>query len=222
VTSIVKYVRMTRICRVAPLSLVLLVAVFAITNSAILPAQTAKENAADAARLVRLLEVHSGITIGEIGAGSGELTIALAREVGEQGRVYSNELNEKSLQEIAANVGKAGLRNVTFVAGRPASANLPDACCDAIFMRNVYHHFADPATMDASLFQSLKPGGRLAVIDFAPDGEESPDAPGRSTEGHHGVGSATVARELTHAGFEVVTTEPIRDKGFIVVARRPS
>jgi ubiquinone/menaquinone biosynthesis C-methylase UbiE len=48
------------------------------------------------------------------------------------------------------------------VEGGLAQTNLPDECCDAVFMRHVYHHFGDPPAMNASLFRSLKPGGRLA------------------------------------------------------------
>jgi len=102
--------------------------------------------------------------------------------------------------------------------------NFPEGCCDAIFMRNVYHHFGDPPAMNGSLLKSLKPGGRLAVIDFTPppqpNGGENP--PGhRAEDNHHGVTAATVERELKAAGFEIVasTTE---DRGIRVVARRPA
>jgi hypothetical protein len=61
----------------------------------------------------------------------------------------------------------------------------------------------------------------LAVLDFAPDGSESADPKGRGAEKHHGVTSQTVARELTEAGFTVLSTEDIRSHYFMVVARRP-
>jgi ubiquinone/menaquinone biosynthesis C-methylase UbiE len=184
-------------------------------------AQTPQENVADAARLVEALGIHSGSTVAEIGAGGGELTVAIAREVGDTGRVLSNDLNPKWLADVGQAVEKAGLHNVTLVQGHERETNLPPGCCDAIFMRSVYHHFADPGTMNKSLFDSLKPGGRLAVIDFAPDGDESPDPKGRADEKHHGVTGPTVARELQGAGFAILTMESIRNRAFIVVARRP-
>ena len=60
------------------------------------------------------------------------------------------------------------------MAGAADRTNLPDGACDAIFMRNVYHHFAAPGPMSASLAAALKPGGRLAVVDFRPPGAEAP------------------------------------------------
>ena len=184
-------------------------------------AQSAQENAADAARLIQALAIHEGTIVGEIGAGSGELTIAMAKAVGESGKVFSNELNKDRLKSIEAAAGKAGVTNVTPVEGRELETNFPDQCCDAIFMRNVYHHFGDPAAMDASLLKSLKPGGRLAVIDFTPPNEEAATPDGRSKDGFHGVKAPTVERELKAAGFEIISAET-HNRGVFVVARRPT
>src|SRR5689334_15600913 len=118
--------------------------VTALVAAPLLHAQSAKENAADAERLVEALAVHAGSTVGEIGAGAGELTIALARVVGPSGHVTSNDLNKASVAKIDRAVADAGLTNVTVVEGRESETNFPLACCDAIFMRNVYHHFGDP------------------------------------------------------------------------------
>jgi ubiquinone/menaquinone biosynthesis C-methylase UbiE len=183
--------------------------------------QSAQENAADAETLIKALGIHRGMAVGEIGAGGGELTIAMAREVGEGGRLFSNELNAARLADLGKSAEKAGVHNVTLVSGRENETNLPPECCDAIFMRNVYHHFANPPAMNASLRASLVPGGRLAVMDFAPDGSESADPKGRAEGKQHRVTAQTVATELTTAGLAVVSTETIRGGFFMVVARRP-
>jgi ubiquinone/menaquinone biosynthesis C-methylase UbiE len=186
-------------------------------------AQSAQQNAADAERLVKALEVTAGSVVAEIGAGDGELTVALAKAVGPTGRLYSNELNTDRLATIRKRADEAGLQNVTTIEGKEDVGNLPDGCCDGVFMRNVYHHFGDPPKMNASLLQALKPGGRLAIIDFTPPpppGGENP--PGhRGEDNHHGITRATLEKELKAAGFEIVSSSEV-DRGVFVVARRPA
>ena len=181
------------------------------------------EFASDAARLVTALKLHAGQTVADIGAGRGQLALALAREVGPSGRVYATELNPDRLRDIRQATDSAGLGNVSVIEAHATRTNLPDRCCDALVLRRVYHHFDNPRLMNASLLQSLKPGGLLAVIDFAPDSAESTDPGGRDTGDQHGVTSATVVRELSQAGFEVVAVdEGDRPGRFMVVMRRPS
>jgi predicted methyltransferase len=185
-------------------------------------AQTAAENRSDADRLRHDLNVATGSTVCEIGAGSGELTVLMGEAVGASGHVFSNDLNADRRREISKAAAAAGLSNVTVVEGAADSANIAPAACDALFMRNVYHHFGDPAAMNATLFQALKPGSRVAVIDFTPRGTESADPKGRADEAHHGVSSASVIRELQAAGFTGLQTSELQRGVFIVVGVRPS
>jgi ubiquinone/menaquinone biosynthesis C-methylase UbiE len=187
------------------------------------PAQTSRQNEADAAWLIKVLDIRAGSVVGEIGAGGGELTFLLARTVGEQGRIFSNELNVDRVKALQAEAVKSGAANVTAVQGRELETNFPAECCDAIFMRDVYHHFGDPPAMNASMLKSLKPGGRLAVIDFTPPppSEASENPPGRRGEdNHHGITQATLEKELKAAGFEIVSGD-IKNRAVTVVARRP-
>lgn len=196
--------------------------VVALLATTALVAQTAQDNAADAERLIKALDMQPGSIVGEIGAGSGELTLAIARAVGPTGRVLSNELNKERLEQVRRRAADAGLQHVTAIEGKEKETNFPDECCDSIFMRNVYHHVGDPASMNASLFKSLKPGGRVAVIDFGPPpGAESEDPAGRDDDGHHGVTAPTVERELKAAGFDIVSSAEHGLRSSMVVARRP-
>jgi predicted methyltransferase len=181
-----------------------------------------QDDAADAARLVEVLGVHKSSVVADIGAGSGELTVRMALIVDTDGRVYSTDINPERLKEIREAVEKAGLQNVTVVEGGSARTNLPGECCDAIFMRHVYHHLGDPQAMNASLLRSLKPGGRVAVVDFAPDtGRSAP--PGRRDSGKaHGVMPATVIEELSEAGFDNVRALAWPSSSyFLVVGEKP-
>ena len=184
--------------------------------------QVEQQNMLDAKWLERVLEIKEGSIVGEIGAGDGKLTVLIAGVVGRSGRVLSNELNAERVKTIRAAAAASGLTNVTTVQGASAETRFPDQCCDAIYMRDVYHHFDDPPAMNASILRSLKPGGYLAIIDFAPPptpGSENP--PGhRGEDNHHGITATTLEREVKAAGFEIVTAAT-EDRAVKLVARRP-
>ena len=202
---------------------VLVIATLAATLTQAARAAAQDEFAVDAARLAKALELTAGRSVADIGAGAGELTVALARVVGPTGRLYATELEAGRLRAIRRAAESARVKNVTVLEAHATRTNLPDRCCDALIMRHVYHHIKNPGLMNKSLYQSLKPGGRLAIIDFAPDSAESADPTRRSDGEQHGVTPPTVVRELREAGFElVVVEEGIRRSGFMVVMRRPS
>jgi ubiquinone/menaquinone biosynthesis C-methylase UbiE len=185
----------------------------------------AQDDAADTKRLIEELRLKPGDVVAEVGAGNGNLTMAMATHVGPTGRVLSSELGAERVQRLKAAVEKSGAANVQVIDGHETRANLPDGCCDAIFMRNVYHHFGDPPAMHASFLQALKPGGRIAIIDFAPrKGDTAP--PGkRGQDPSHGVSEAVVGEELKTAGFTVVSEAvyptPDKNRWFMVVAEKP-
>ena len=165
--------------------------------------------------------VREGMTVCEIGAGDGELSIAAARRVGPDGHVYASELGDDRVKSLQAKVAGSGLAQITVVAGDPVKTNFPDATCDALFMRNVYHHFADPAAMNASIASALEPGGRVAIVDFAPPGKEAPRAADRGKDGMHGVSAESVSREMRQAGFEPVSSVGGAEHWHMVVVSKP-
>ena len=173
-----------------------------------------QDDTADAARLIEVLGLEAGSIVADVGAGRGELTVRMARHVGSTGRVYSTDINPERLNEIRQ---MASLQNVTVIGGGSARTNLPDACCDAIFMRHVYHHLGDPPGMNASLLQSLKPGGRLAIVDFAPDSGRSAPAGRRDSGNEHGVMPETLIEELSQAGFVNVRQLAWPSSGYFLV-----
>jgi SAM-dependent methyltransferase len=133
-------------------------------------------------RLVQILQIKPGSIVADVGAGSGQISIAIAKQVGTQGRVYSTEINPKLVDQIRRLAESERVSNLVPVAGRPDNTELPSACCDAIFLRQVYHHLTDPLDMDHSLYQAMRPGARLAIIDFEPSQLQGRPAPPGGTE----------------------------------------
>jgi ubiquinone/menaquinone biosynthesis C-methylase UbiE len=157
----------------------------------------------EADRLASLLQWHPGSVVAEIGAGDGQLTLAASQRVGASGRIYTNELDPTKLAQLHDLAAKS--KNIVVVEGDVASANLPPACCDSIYMRLVYHHFTNPQAMDASLLRSLKPDGLLAVIDEEPrPGSTIPEGVPKNRVGH-GIPQPVLIAELKGAGFEVIS-----------------
>jgi len=172
-------------------------------------------------RIFDALGLQRGLTVCEIGAGNGDLSLAAARVVGPAGRVFTSELGDERVKALGERIASGGLAHVTVVAGDPVKTNFPDAACDALFMRNVYHHFADPAAMNVSMAAALKPGARLAIVDFTPPATEAERPSDRGRDGMHGVSSASVSRELQAADFEPVASETGTGRWFMVVVRKP-
>ncbi len=117
--------------------------------------------AGEIARLAELMGWKAGTVVADIGAGDGKYAFAAVERVGTAGRVYATEIDAKKLAELRSEVAKRKLENVIVVESKEGDTNLPAGCCDAIFLRHVYHHLTKPAEFDASLVRSLKPGGRV-------------------------------------------------------------
>jgi predicted methyltransferase len=173
------------------------------------PKQLAQERAQaerEVPRLVEVLEVEPGMTVADVGAGFGAMTLVLARWLQPAGRVFATDIAALQLAIIRDRVAQEELTKVTVLEGADASTNLPAGCCDAIFMRDVYHHLTQVEAFNASLRAALKPGGRLAVIDFVPR-PGSPLFPGvNPNRGGHGIFPPLVASEVSTAGFTHVRT----------------
>jgi ubiquinone/menaquinone biosynthesis C-methylase UbiE len=147
-----------------------------------------------------------GITVADIGAGDGTYTFAAEKIVSASGHVYATEIDAAKLTALREEVAKRKLANVTVVESAADDTKLPSDCCDAIFMRRVYHHITSPETFDKNLLRSLKPGGRLAIIDFAPDKSLPPVEGVPANRGGHGIPQKIMVDELTAAGFRVEKT----------------
>ncbi|MBY0493153.1 MAG: methyltransferase domain-containing protein [Cyanobacteria bacterium] len=179
----------------------------------------------DVPQLAEVLRLKPGMTVADIGSGGGAFTVVFGKWIG-GGKVYATDLTERALRLTREYAAREGLTNVTVLEGAPGATNLPAACCDAMFMRDVYHHVTEVEAFNKSLYASLKPGGRLAILDFRPDPGSKlfPGVPA-NREGH-GIKPNLIEDELKAAGFTHVTTIerwPPDDKNplFLVLFTKP-
>jgi ubiquinone/menaquinone biosynthesis C-methylase UbiE len=178
----------------------------------------APNNKNDVNWLIDVLELKEGSVIADVGAGDGDQTLAIARHIGTKGKIYSTEVG--SLRNLRRAVEQSDFSNITVIEGHPKRTNLPEQCCDAIYMRRVYHHIKYPDEFNNSLWNSLRTGGRLAIIDFEPRGSEA-NPSGRASGSQHGVTAATVVSELKKAGFKLISSEKGSGRNIYVVAEKP-
>jgi ubiquinone/menaquinone biosynthesis C-methylase UbiE len=194
---------MRRLMTIAGLAVLLNVFVGA-QQTALTEAQI-KTADAEVPELVKLFELKPGMTIADVGAGFGAWTVRFAKVLGPSGRVYATDLGQPQLAALRDYTAREKLSNVTVIEGAVNSTNLPALCCDAILIRDAYHHFTEPAAMIKSLSAALKPGGRLAVIDFPPRANSEVPAGVPANRGGHGVPSEVVEREVGAAMTHVRT-----------------
>ncbi len=171
--------------------------------AAVFAAQVRGDAGEEVGRLAELMGWKAGTVVADIGAGDGKYAFAAVERVGAAGRVYATEIDAKKLAELRSEVAKRKLGNVMVVESKEADTNLPMGCCDAIYLRRVYHHLTKPAEFDAGLVRSLKSGGRLAIIDFPARAGLDPVEGVPSNRGGHGIPQKIAIEELTAAGLKV-------------------
>jgi SAM-dependent methyltransferase len=161
----------------------------------------------EATRLLAALQVQPGQRVADVGAGDGEWTEHLARAVGASGHVLATEVADEEMEKIARRIAAAGLANVTTVRGSQTDTGIEAGCCDAILLRLVYHHFAEPAKMRRSLRAALRGSAPLLVVETEPQSGWR-RLEGVPERGGHGIREEDLVREMTEDGFEVVARHP--------------
>jgi ubiquinone/menaquinone biosynthesis C-methylase UbiE len=156
------------------------------------------------ARLVEVLAIEPGDVVADVGAGDGRWAVALVPAVGDAGRIYATEVDPNDLDRIRSLVERERASNVSVVEGDQNDTGLPDACCDAILLRRVYHHFQNPRVMQNELRSALRGDGRLLVIDFDTRRRwRRPSGIPESRDGH-GISKEMLVSEMEGAGFVLI------------------
>jgi len=156
-------------------------------------AERVDEEAPDVA--IDVLNVAKGAAVADIGAGSGYMTVRLARRVGPAGRVYANDLQPQMLELLKRRLVHDRLTNVVLVQGTVDDPKLPATAVDLEVMVDVYHELSQPQAMLRHLREALRPGGRLALLEYR---KEDPAIPIRP---EHKMSVAEAKMEVEAEGF---------------------
>jgi predicted methyltransferase len=142
--------------------------------------------------VIQALKLKADAVVADIGSGTGYFSIRLAHMV-PKGKVYGLDAEPDMVKYLADRAKRAGLNNVKAVLVKPGDAALPEKA-DLVILVDVYHHIEKREAYFRELQRSLKPGGRLAVIDFTMDSPEGPPKAAR-------IAPEQVKAELQAAGY---------------------
>jgi ubiquinone/menaquinone biosynthesis C-methylase UbiE len=155
--------------------------------------------------------IAKGSSVADIGAGSGAITWRLAERVGPAGKVYANDIQPQMLVLLRQNMAQRKLANVEAVLGAVDDPKLPPASVDLELLIDVYHEFSHPQEMLRHLRESLKPGGRLVLLEYR---GEDPAVPIRP---EHKMTVAMVKAEVEPEGFRLDKTIETLPRQHIIV-----
>lgn len=159
-------------------------------------------------KVVAACGIRKGMTVADIGAGTGLYTRLFADAVGPEGWVYAVEIAGPFLKHIVERARQEGQKNITAVLSPEDSVSLPPESIDVAFICDTYHHFEYPKSTLGSLVRAMKKGGTVVVIDFE-------RVEGKSSDwvmGHVRAGKEVFRKEIEDAGLTFV--EEVRMEGF--------
>jgi len=165
-------------------------------------------------RVMEALGLFPDMDVADIGSGTGFFTFRLAALV-PRGLVYAVDIQQEMLDVIASRRDSVGLTNVIPVLGSEQSPGLPESALDAVLVVDSYHEFAYPYEMMRSILESLKPGGRLALVVYRGEDATIPLDPLRK------LTLEQVRREMEVVGFRWVRSLEVLPVQHLILLERP-
>jgi ubiquinone/menaquinone biosynthesis C-methylase UbiE len=170
-----------------------------------------RDQAQEIEQITARLALHPGMSIADIGAGSGYDTLKLSKVVGARGRIVAEDVTPAYLDTLRATIASARATNVTVVQGSPGDPGLAPHSIDAAIMVHMYHEIQQPMALLAALAPAFKAGGRLGI--------EELDRPTLA----HGTPPKLLICELDAAGYRLVQMAPLTGGlGYFAVFKPPS
>ena len=149
-------------------------------------------------KMLDALRIRPGMVVADIGAGVGYHAFRMAERVGPEGRVYATDIQEEMLVILKKSARERGVKNVIPVLSGEVSTGLPAGSVDLVLMVDVYHELSEPERFLSALKVALKPGARVALVEFR---GEDPSVPILE---EHKMTAAQVVKELSASGFRLV------------------
>ena len=170
-----------------------------------------RDAAGEPRQLVRLLGIKSGMTIADIGAGSGYYVVRLSPIVGPHGRILAVDVVPEYLRSLRSRVRGLGLQNVVISLSEPHDPRLPTDSLDLAILVHMYHEITQPYGLLYNLVPALKPGARVGIV----------DAYGPTSK--HGTPPGLLRCELAAVGYRKISLERLKGSdAYLAIFAAPS
>jgi ubiquinone/menaquinone biosynthesis C-methylase UbiE len=165
--------------------------------------------------------VEPGMKVAEVGVGRGRYGVQVAIRLGDSGTFYGVDIHEGRLREFSERCRREGLGNVVTIMGDDVDPRLPEGELDLVFFISTYHHLSDPVGLLRNMKPSLKPGGRLTIVERDPvkSGRPKYEDSLRERKRYEAVSREGVLSDADEAGFVLVETHTFLPKDNIYVLR---
>ena len=181
-------------------------------------ADPARDEKQKPGELIRAMGLQPGMTVADVGTGIGYMLPFLSRRAGPTGRVIAEDIFDDFLASAKQRAANLKLANVTFVKGTETDPKLPEAAVDIVLALDVYHHFDYPEKMLAAIHQSLKPDGKLVVVEYYKRQEAMPE--GRALT-HIRLDMPDVIKEIEANHFHLIAEkEHIPNSQYLLILRK--
>ncbi len=158
--------------------------------------------------------IRAGMVVADVGAGTGYMSLRMARRVGPAGKVYANDLQPEMLRRLRENAAKAGFTNIETVQGEETDPKLPLGRMDLVLLVDVYHELSRPREMIDKIREALKPDGRLVLLEYRKEDPNVPILP------DHKMSVAEVRAELEPQGFVLSKVIEALPRQHILILRK--
>jgi ubiquinone/menaquinone biosynthesis C-methylase UbiE len=145
--------------------------------------------------LVENMTLRPAEVVADIGAGTGYFSFRMSKKV-PQGKVLAVDIQQEMLDLLSEKSKQLGVTNVEPVLGTESDPKLPEAAVDCVLMVDAYHEFSQPREMMEGIFKSLKPGGRVVLVEYRGEDPKVPIKP------HHKMTEAQAIKEMRAVGLE--------------------